>query len=477
MSIALVWFRQDLRSIDNPALSAACANHTQVIPLFIADQHIAQLGGAQRWWLHHSLDALDKSLQEHGLILCLRRGDALEHLSQLINEHKIDEVYWNRCYELETIKRDRHIKTVLQQQEIMVHSSNGYLLNEPWTIKNKSGEYFKVFTPYWKHCLRQITIPAPHLISKQLTSPKIKSDNLADWQLLPTKPNWAKGFSKHWQPGELGAKNKLKLFLKEHLEDYSKARDFPAQDATSKLSPHLHFGEISPWHIWRVIADFKQDPACNLRTADRFLWELGWREFSYHLLYHYPSLPKNNFRQEFDHFTWEKNDQHLHAWQQGLTGYPIVDAGMRELWQTGYMHNRVRMIVASFLCKDLLIDWRKGAEWFMDTLFDADLASNSLNWQWVAGSGVDAAPYFRIFNPVLQGEKFDATGDYVRKWLPELSKVSNKWLHKPWAAPAEQLDIILGKDYPYPIVDHAEARKLALEIYHHLKKSNNADSR
>lgn len=470
MSVALVWFRQDLRCNDNPAFAAAYNHHAHVIPLYIQDEQTLKLGGAQHWWLHHSLLALEKKLLHLGLRLILRSGDALEVLSQLIAQHHIEAVYWNRCYEPASIHRDQTIKATLRQQGTRVISSNGSLMNEPWAIKNKSGGFFKVFTPYWRHCLQQQVTSQPILLHNTPSTPEILSNELKDWNLLPKRINWAAEFGSHWQPGEDGAQKKLHYFISHHLKHYKTSRDIPAQDATSKLSPHLHFGELSPWHVWRTIQLAMLDKDCDVASAERFLSEIGWREFSYHLLYHVPTLPEANFKTQFDAFPWKEDPALLKSWQNGCTGYPIVDAGMRELWATGYMHNRVRMITASFLTKDLLIDWRHGAAWFLDTLVDADLASNSASWQWVSGCGADAAPYFRIFNPVLQGEKFDPQGEYIRRWVPELQKVPHRWIHQPWAAPNNELGLLLGKDYPMPIVDHNKARSLALLHYQTIKK-------
>jgi len=470
MTIAIHWFRQDLRCHDNPALNTACVQHKKIIPLYIFDKITdISLGGAQRWWLHHSLTALELDLQEKNLDLCLRQGEALTVLMELIKNYSIDTVYWNRCYEPEQIKRDQAIKAALKALGIDVISMNGSLLSEPWTLKNQSGDYFKVFTPFWKQCLKQITLPDASIINTWPSQVNCVSEKLSEWNLLPVSPDWAVEFSVYWQPGEAGAAKKLNHFIDSCLDGYKAQRNEPAKDATSRLSPHLHFGEISIWQVWRAIADAKQQTHCDLQSADHFLSELGWREFSYYLLYHFPALPKANFKRIFDDFPWQSDDDALKLWQKGLTGYPIIDAGMRELWRTGYMHNRVRMIVASFLVKDLFIDWRCGADWFLDTLVDADLANNSASWQWVAGSGADAAPYFRIFNPVLQSEKFDPEGIYIKKWIPELTLVKTKWIHEPWQAPAGELNIVLGKDYPHRIVEHAKARDLALANYKALK--------
>ena len=456
MSNAIVWFRQDLRLSDNPAFSAACRHHDRIIPLYILDDLSTPIGGAQRWWLHHSLVSLGEDLKKRGLDLCLRQGSALDILKQLVHDHHIDAIYWNRCYEPAAIERDTIIKKIFQTDGIRTVSTNGSLLHEPWQITNMSGHFFKVFTPYWRTCLKQMTIPEPCMISGSPRALKANSESLTHWNLLPVKPNWAEAFGAYWQPGEEGAHGKLADFIDINLKGYSTSRDEPARDTTSKLSPHMHFGEISPWQIWRAIQLVMLDNDCDLKSVERFLSEIGWREFSYYLLYHFPSLPNKNYKSNFDDFPWENDPVLLKRWQEGMTGYPIVDAGMRELWHTGYMHNRVRMIVASFLTKDLFIDWRLGARWFLDTLVDADLASNSASWQWVAGCGAD---------PMLQGEKFDPHGDYVKKWVPELTSVPIQWVHQPWMAPPDKLGLCLGKDYPKPIVDHLDARKKALLHY------------
>ncbi|MBA2650414.1 MAG: deoxyribodipyrimidine photo-lyase [Legionella sp.] len=464
-SNAIVWFRQDLRLYDNPAFAEACRHHDKIIPIYILDKIQAPVEGAQRWWLHHSLESLDKSLKKLGLNLCLRQGKAIDVLKQVAQEFQIKTIYWNRCYDPVAIERDTLIKNIFQTSGMNIVSTNGSLLHEPWQIKNMSGVFFKVFTPYWRACLKQMNIPEPYTSSSIPKALEAPSDSLASWKLLPTMPNWAKGFGDYWQPGEEGAYKKLAHFVDTNLKNYNTARDIPAKNATSRLSPHLHFGEISPWQIWRTIKEATLDKDCDLKSAERFLSEIGWREFSYYLLYHVPSLPNANYKSNFDGFPWENDETLLSRWQKGMTGYPIVDAGMRELWHTGYMHNRIRMIVASFLTKDLFIDWRIGASWFSDTLVDADIASNSASWQWVAGSGADAAPYFRIFNPILQGGKFDPKGEYVKKWVPELKSVPVQWVHKPWMTPQDKLGLCLGKDYPEPIVDHSEARNKALLHY------------
>lgn len=469
MNKAIVWFRQDLRLSDNPALFEACSKHSHVMPLYILDRKNSALGGAQAWWLHHSLNALQKSLDTQlGLKLILRQGDPLEIISALINLFSIKDVYWNRCYEPRVIERDKKIKAILEKGGIGVKSFNANLFNEPWTIRNKKGDFFKMFTPYWKTA-RSTLFPQP---VQEITTPpagiEAVSDNILDWKLLPSL-NWAAQFSHFWTPGEEGAQQRLAEFINRHLDRYKINRDFPEKNATSRLSAHLHFGELSPQSILRALKHAKNNPLCDLKSVEHFLSELGWREFSYYLLYHFPTLPYKNFRDDFDAFPWQNDQALLACWQKGKTGYPIIDAGMRELWATGYMHNRVRMIVASFLTKGLFIDWRLGADWFSDTLVDADLANNSASWQWVAGCGVDAAPYFRIFNPVLQSKKFDANGTYIRRWVPELHSLTNDVIHAPWETPNSKA-IYTKINYPKPIIQHSEARIQALHYYNQLKK-------
>jgi deoxyribodipyrimidine photo-lyase len=464
MTIALLWFRQDLRLDDNPAFIEACSQHEFVVPLYIYDEKNSVLGAAQAWWLHHSLNSLSTSLGNRGLTLILRKGNPLEIILELVKQLSIDSVYWNRCYEPLVIERDKKIKAALLSTGTHIKSTNGSLFHEPWTIQNKEGNFFKVFTPYWKECRRSLHIPPIVNLTNHPQGIEIQSDDIQQWKLLPAL-NWAARFSEFWSPGEKGAQIKLNEFIKQHLKDYKRNRDFPAKNATSRLSPHLHFGEISPWTILRALELAKLDPHCDLESAEHFLAEMGWREFSVYLLYHFPKLPSANFRNEFDAFPWQYDEHFLVNWQKGLTGYPIIDAGLRELWATGYMHNRVRMIAASFLTKDLLIDWRLGAAWFLDTLVDADLANNSASWQWVAGCGADAAPYFRIFNPVLQSQKFDPDGSYIRQWVPELSELNGQSIHAPWEdASSNQI-----YSYPMPLVNHHEARARALDRYKQLK--------
>ncbi|MCC5788402.1 MAG: deoxyribodipyrimidine photo-lyase [Opitutales bacterium] len=472
--LALVWFREDLRLSDNPALSLALQENAAIIPVFIHDDsgtHTRPLGGASRWWLHHSLESLHESLATKTSRLILRCGDPQKVLSQLIKETGAGAVYWNRVYEPGGIERDKVIKKELRDQGLTVRSTNGALLREPHTVANKSGTPFKVFTPFWKH-LSTLDIEKP-----QPDPPKTfpgpsnwpESETLADWKLLPKIP-WDKQFPERWKPGEKNASAALTQFLRHSVTSYQKDRNFPALHGTSRLSPHLHFGEISPRQIWWKGQASQNSGHPSLRT---FLSEVGWREFAYHLLYHFPHTTKEPLQEKFRDFPWRQSRTDRRAWEKGETGYPIVDAGMRELWATGWMHNRVRMIAGSFLVKNLLLPWQEGEAWFWDTLVDADAASNTLGWQWVGGCGADAAPYFRIFNPIRQGERFDPDGEYVRRWIPALGKMPNKYIHAPWECPAELLasaGVELGKDYPKPMVDHRETRQRALDAFGQTKE-------
>jgi deoxyribodipyrimidine photo-lyase len=472
MSLAIIWFRKDLRLTDNPAFIEACNNNQNVIPLYILDGKNSVLGEAQGWWLHHSLLALKDSLKNSlGLNLILRQGNPLEIILELVTSLNINAVYWNRCYEPMSIKQDKNIKATLKEKGIDALSFNGSLFNEPWTIKNKSGDFFKVFTPYWKTCRQTLVYSSLNRLNHHPACVDVNSEELEQWKLLP-RLNWASQFPNFWTPGEKGAQKRLETFINSSLHGYKTNRDIPEKQATSLLSPHLHFGEISPWTILEAVEYAKLNPKTDFAGAEHFLSELGWREFSYYLLYHFPSLFEKNFKPEFDAFPWQNDESLLKRWQKGMTGYPIVDAGMRELWTTGYMHNRVRMIAASFLTKGLFIDWRLGADWFLDTLVDADLANNSASWQWVAGCGVDAAPYFRIFNPVLQSKKFDPHGTYIRRWVPELSSLKNEAIHAPWET-ANATAIYAKTGYLPPMINHSEARAKALNDYSQLKKRSN----
>ena len=455
MNPVLVWFRQDLRLGDNPALCFAAETGRPLLCLFVLDDETQgdwKWGAASRWWLHHSLAALDKSLDGR---LVLRRGRAERVVKALVKESGADMVVWNRCYEPFAVERDTQLKNDLHKSDVAVESFNGALLHEPWEMKTGSGTPFRVFTPFWK-ALREKPVEAPKSKPRSLKLHGAKSERLKDWALLPSRPDWAKGYD--WEPGEKSAHDALYDFL-DDIGDYGKARDLPDRDGTSRLSPHLHWGEISPRQVWHAVRTHGHGDG-----HETFLKELGWREFCAQLLFHNPALPAQPLDQRFRKFKWRRSEKDLRAWTRGETGIPIVDAGMRQLWLQGWMHNRVRMIAASLLIKHLGIHWRDGQAWFWDTLVDADLANNSANWQWVAGCGADAAPFFRIFNPVLQGEKFDPGGAYVRKFVPELAGMPDKYIHRPWEAPDPP------RNYPKPIVDLAEGRSRALAAFQALKR-------
>ena len=466
---SILWFRQDLRLSDNPALAAAAARGAPLLPVYVLDDETPGCwapGGAGRWWLHHSLTALAADLDGLGRPLVLRRGPAERVILELAAEVGAGGVFWNRCYEPFAIARDTRIKAALQARGLAAESGNAALLFEPWVPKTQSGSPFKVFTPFWRQLLGREAPVAP--LPRPAALPggiEARGDTLEDWSLLPHAPDWAGGLRDNWTPGEAGAKARLEAFLDTPVGDYQARRDLPDSPGTSRLSPHLHWGEISPRQIWHATRHQAAASGLDLAGSEAFLRELGWREFSYHLLYHWPELPERNWKPSFDGFPWREDEAAYRAWTRGRTGYPLVDAGLRELWASGWMHNRVRMVAASFLIKHLLIHWRRGEEWFWDTLVDADLASNSASWQWVAGSGADAAPFFRIFNPVTQSRKFDPEGGYLRRWLPELAKLPTAAIHAPWEADPGTLataGVHLGETYPRPIVDHAAARARAL---------------
>ena len=469
----IVWFRQDLRLADNPALAAAVATGAPVIPVHILDDEGAGVwrrGGASRWWLHHSLAALGDDLRVRGAPLILRRGRAAEELDTLIAETGASGVFWNRCYEPAIRTRDEAIKSGLEARGVQARSFNASLLFEPWTVATQGGQPFKVYTPFAKACRAADApprpVPAPHAIRGPATAPR--SLALAELGLLPTRPDWAGGLRAAWVPGEAAAQIRLERFLAAAITDYKEQRNRPDIEATSRLSPYLHFGEISPRQLWHAARGREGG------GPDHFVSELLWREFSYHLLFHFPDLPARNWRSSFDAFPWGEDPAGLAAWRRGRTGFPIVDAGMRELWQTGWMHNRVRMIAGSFLVKNLMLPWQLGKAWFWDTLVDADLANNAASWQWVAGCGADAAPYFRIFNPILQGEKFDPDGAYVKRFVPELARLPAQFIHRPWEADEATLraaGVELGRSYPRPIVDHGKARDRALAAFATLKQA------
>jgi len=463
----ILWFRQDLRLADNPALCHAIGTGRSIVPVYILDQDPGAdpMGAASLWWLDKSLRELDAALKDRGSRLILRRGDSEAELRRLVDETGAGAVFLNRRFEPGAFARDADIAHGLKAEGVDCKGWNGTLLARPGSVLNGSGQPYKVFTPFLKALLATAVAPPPVEAPSALAkAPLPESDDIEAWGLHPTRPDWSAGFD--WTPGEAGAEAALSAFLSRGLKSYSVGRDIPAEPATSRLSPHLHFGEINPWRAVeaaRTAADAGRVPTAE---AEKFVAEIGWREFSAHLMHAFPQISDTAFRPEYDAMPWRDDPAGLEAWRRGRTGYPVVDAGMRELWTTGYMHNRVRMIVASFLIKHLLIDWREGERWFRDTLVDADLASNVQNWQWVAGSGADASPYFRIFNPITQGRKFDADGRYARRWVPELRGVPDRWLHSPWTAPPEVLRearVRLGADYPRPIVDHDAARKRALD--------------
>jgi deoxyribodipyrimidine photo-lyase len=482
---AIVWLRRDFRTQDHPALHHAAAHHTHVIPVYIhaPDEEAPWVpGAASRWWLHHSLCTIADALAKLGSPLVVRKGPTLAALRKLIQETGATAVYWNRLYEPVVIARDTQVKDALRKDGLTAESFNGALLMEPWELKTGSGGPYKVFSPFWRNAedkLRQqlaagrTPLPAPKkLVAPEKGPPSLTLDAL---HLLPTIA-WDTGFKSQWQPGEKGARHQAKQFFAEAVGHYREKRDLPAVAATSSLSPHLHFGEISPLQLLAQAKDFEREAKAGaVANAEWFVRELGWREFSHHLIFHYPTTPSVPLYERFAAFPWRsKKDAaaDLKAWQQGRTGIPIVDAGMRQLWHTGWMHNRVRMIVASLLTKNLLIPWQDGAAWFWDTLVDASLPQNSLGWQWAAGCGADAAPYFRIFNPVLQGEKFDPEGEYVRHWVPELAKVPSKFVHKPWLASGEiqrTAGLAIDSVYRKPVVDLAQSRDRALAAYEQVK--------
>ncbi len=459
----LLWLRQDLRLADHPAFTAAAVTGPLII-LYILDDETPESwrwGGASRWWLHHSLENLSQKIP-----LILRRGKADEVLADVLNETGSTSLHFTRDYAPWAKALENRVKLLCEKNNVACHRYGGFLLHEPESIRNGSGEPYKVYTPFSRSCFAKGEPRAAKPVPKFETyTAKITSENLNDWNLLPTKPDWAHGLQEAWTPGEDQAQELLYKFLDEALLEYAEGRDRTDKPFTSRLSAHLHWGEISPHQIWHATrsAMARGEGALD-RGGEKFLKEILWREFSYHLLHHFPHFPDSPFKPEYADFPWVKDDATLKRWQKGETGYPIVDAGMRELWHTGIMHNRVRMIAASFLIKDLLIPWQQGERWFWDTLVDADIAANSASWQWVAGCGADASPYYRIFNPTLQGQKFDPDGAYVKKWVPELKDVPRDYIHCPWEMPTPP------KDYPKRMVDHAFARDRALEAFKKIKK-------
>jgi deoxyribodipyrimidine photo-lyase len=472
MSTAIVWFRRDLRLADNRALTAACKAHERILPLYIhspGEEGEWAPGAASRWWLHHSLNRLDADVRKHHHGLHIARGDSLRVLLELIERSGATAVYWNRQYEPAAIARDSAIKTALREHGVEAHSANASLWCEPWQIETKQQGPYRVFTPFWRSVRTQLDAATPLPVPAPLHGLDMDDSLPLDALSLLPSIRWDTGMAEAWQPGELGAQEMLDIFMDDAVSDYAHARDLPARHGTSRLSPHLHFGEISPRQIHRQLLDRVAATDARRRPdIEPYLRELGWREFAHHLLYHFPRTPTENFNEQFDRFPWARQrPKAIAAWQQGRTGIPLVDAGMRELWHTGWMHNRVRMIVASFLTKNLRQHWQHGASWFWDTLVDADLANNTLGWQWVAGSGADAAPYFRVFNPVTQSLKFDPQGEYLRRWLPELREAPVKTLHEPWTDPG----LLKRSGYPAPILDMAVSRDDALAAYRTMRSA------
>jgi deoxyribodipyrimidine photo-lyase len=464
-----------LRVADNPALCAAMASGRPVIGLYVLEKgQPLSPGGAQKWFIHHALESLSGSLKKLGVPLIFRRGNGAAEVLAAVKDAGAGAVFWNRRYDAAEIEQDKSVKEALTKKGVEAQSFNGSLLREPWEVKTKTGGPYRVYTPFW-NALRALGPGRAEMETprkKAPAGPSLNSLALDDLDLLPARPNWAAGFDSIWRPGEDGAHAALDAFLKGPSRSYGEDRNRPDLTGTSRLSPHLAVGTISPLQIWNAATAAIHARKVPENEGMKFLSEIAWREFAYHLLYFCPAIATAPLRPEFEAFPWREDAASLAAWKKGRTGVPIVDAGMRELWRTGWMHNRVRMIVASFLIKNLLIDWREGERWFWDTLADADPANNAASWQWVAGSGADAAPYFRIFNPVTQGEKFDPNGDYVRRFVPELAGLPAEVIHQPWTASEMALKrakVELGRTYPAPIADLGETRKRALAAYDEMR--------
>jgi deoxyribodipyrimidine photo-lyase len=471
MNPVILWFRRNLRIHDNPALRAAADTGRPLVAVYISDELDA--GGASRWWLHHSLAALDRALKEYGAGLVIRSGKPGQLLPELVETTGAEAVFFSRRYEPNARSQERALEDALQGR-CELEGFDDAVIRHPESVMTGAGTPYKVFTPFWKAAsgVGEPDKPAPAPADVKTTLAGLEPGDIDELGLLPKAPDWAGGLRETWRPVEDGAFERLQAAC-EIAAHYDENRDRPDLEGTSRLSPHLHFGELSPRQVWHDIRS--ATPSSGQKGADALLRQLYWRDFSTYLLYHFPRLPDEPLRAEFKEFPWTDDPEGLKAWQRGRTGYPIVDAGMRQLWETGWMHNRVRMIVASFLVKDLLVPWQAGADWFLDTLVDADLANNSASWQWVAGCGTDAAPYFRIFNPVLQGKKFDPMGDYVRRWVPELERLPSKHIQEPWKTTRDEqkaANVIIGEDYPEPILNHGDARDLALEAYRAIRKGD-----
>ena len=471
MGTALVLFRRDLRLSDHPALCAACATHSRVLPVYVhAPQEDApwSTGAASRWWLHHSLRALDRQLACQGGRLQLARGDTLAELRRLVAASGADTVYWSRLYEPTTIARDSALKAALRTDGVAVESHAGSLWREPWQIATTQGAPYRVFTPYWRKLRASLEAPLPLPVARAREWLSVPGGlPLESLGLSPSHP-WSHGLAGAWQPGEAGAQEQLSLFIEDTSADYARGRDLPARRGTSRLSPHLHWGEITPAQIFHALQCHQRPgPRGSPPDIESYLRELGWREFAHQLLYHFPHTPEAPFDPRFEHFEWRSDPHALARWQRGHTGVPLVDAGMRELWHTGWMHNRVRMVVASFLTKNLRQHWLEGARWFWDTLVDADLANNTLGWQWTAGCGADAAPFYRVFNPFSQAARFDPQATYLKRWIPELADLPPRLLHEPW----RDAGALAARGYPPPMVDLAASREVALAAWKHLPRT------
>jgi deoxyribodipyrimidine photo-lyase len=471
MHKAIYWFRNDLRLEDNPAWKKAIESGCLVYPVFIhSPEEDADwaLGGASMWWLHHALVDLHQQLSGKGLRLIIRSGNHETVLRDLVRELGITEVYWSKRYLPEQFQADDRLHTELVKDDIEVTACNSSLLREPWDICSGSGQPYRVYTPYMR-AFRGSDEPQP---VSSCGNPVVPSDwpdsmEIQNLELLP-RLDWADGFRSFWNPTRAGGLERLRLFIRDGMGSYDEMRDIPAVEGTSRLSPYLHWGQLGPREVLAAIRGFPDSAG-----KETFYREIVWREFAYHVLFHNPETAMKPLQPSFNQFSWREDAADLEAWKKGLTGYPIVDAGMRQLWQTGWMHNRVRMIVASFLVKHLLLPWQEGAKWFWDTLVDADLASNSLGWQWAGGCGADAAPYFRVFNPIIQGKKFDPEGHYVRKYVPELRELPKRYIHTPWETPAslqQSLNLNIGDHYPAPIIEHGEGRNRALDAFQPLRE-------